>query len=169
MELKDCGILREDILNGVVNKLVDGLEDDMQNDIDNRIRSIIDEQIAKQTAEVVEKFIWQRLETITTQLYQPTNSWGEQTGEPTTLIEVVKDQFLKWWTTIVDNSGNAVRGYCATKQTRAEYYVKLAAKDALDKEVKAEFRLLVATSKKEMSAAVSKAMSAIVAKYYGNQ
>lgn len=52
MELKDCGILREDILNGVVNKLVDGLEDDMQNDIDNRIRSIIDEQIAKQTAEV---------------------------------------------------------------------------------------------------------------------
>ncbi|MDX1698982.1 MAG: hypothetical protein R3250_00120 [Melioribacteraceae bacterium] len=165
MNLEDCGILREDILNGIVNKFYDELYDDISHEADRLTREKVDEIVGQKVEEKVNCAIEKRIDELMNEQYQPVDCWGQKIRKPTTISEVLKNSFENWWSQKVDSRGNPSTSY-GSSETRAEYLTKKVASEVLSGALREDFNGMVKASKNEMKKSIANAITKILDKEY---
>lgn len=161
MNLEDCGILKEDILNGVIEHLADQITSSelryinstARETAEKRVQILIDEQINK------------HIEDLLSSPFQPLDIWGDKKGEPITLKDMMAASLNNWWTAPVDASGKAVSaGSYGTKYTRANFLVSKVAKEVIDKDLSKELSAMNKALREQIQAAMLKSIQQIIGK-----
>lgn len=113
-----------EIQEQVVHKLLDLIYEDLEPKAQKAALGRLDEAVNKAVTNVITKGV------------QPTNRFGEPTGERTTIKELLEKEAEEWLGMKVDKYGDtSARGYSKT-QTRAEYLFKEVIGDSLADTVK---------------------------------
>lgn len=159
MNLEDCGILKEDILNGVIEHLADQITSSelrhissaAQETAQKRVQILIDEQINK------------HIEDLLSSSFQPLDIWGDKAGEPITLKDMMAASLNNWWTAPVDANGKAVStNSYGTKTTRADFLVSKIAKEVIDKDLSKELYAMNKALRAQIQAAMTKSIQQII-------
>ena len=132
--LENCGILREDILEGVINQIADGLDEQ----IDRQIRYSIETLIDTRVQEMLEKKISGVVDQYLAREFTPVDQWGEPKGPSTSVQDMLARTLTDWWTTKVDREGRP-NNY-GSDTVRAQYFASKVAKDVLEDSLKNEYQ-----------------------------
>jgi hypothetical protein len=149
--LEQLGITKDEILDRIVaNVLHEGLVDEGFQTAKREIVKGYKEGIQKAIDQTISATCAEALNTV----FQPVNTWGEKTGEPTT----VRDMFLKscqdWWVMKVDSHGNPSRDSYGSKKTMVQHHAEKAVADAVSGSMKSELIAVVADAKQKMADAI---------------
>ena len=158
--LENCGILREDILNGVVNRLVEPMEDDIQNAAIKATHNKIEELVGKKVETIVADAITAKVCELMASEVQPLNIWGEKRGKPRTINDILSDSLQTYWAEKVDRNGKKTDSYNAY-ETRVEHMVKKVANDVLKDSSSKEFQQLILDTKAKLSDSLSEAVKKV--------
>lgn len=149
--LKVLGLTQEDLAERVTEQLVDGIREETRKRIDalvsQRCLTIIDQAIANAVGNVLDL------------QYTPMDSWGEPSGKPSTLREVIKEKAVNWLGDMVTDQGKTItdhRNHYGDKHNRAQWMVNKACKDAVDAIAKQQIGQVTEEAKKQVQAMVSK-------------
>lgn len=136
----------------VAKSIARELRDDMRKDV----RDIVVETARAQVADII-------TETMAAG-FRKTNSYGEPTGEPITLREMVVDQVKGELVRLVDGYGRPADRYNGGNLTFIEYHSRKAATEALKGEVGTAVADAVAEIKTGVKSLVTESMAAKVHK-----
>jgi hypothetical protein len=113
--------------------------------IDERVGAVVDELLVKE--------------------FQPFDVFGDKTGEPTTIKEMLAKSLQTWWTAPVNEQGKSVpRTAYGHKTSRAEFLVNKIAKDVIDKDLSKELREFTSETKAEIRKQMTAAIAEIINK-----
>lgn len=146
INLEECGILKEDILNGVVKQLCE--EFDRSNDY--QIRQEVSERIIKESARRVDEEITKVIQLTLETPFQPINVWGDKQGEATTVKQLVENNIEHYWKTTVDSRGRPTSSSYSDKQSRATYMTSKLVEELFDKKVKDDVQKIYDELKERM-------------------
>lgn len=158
--LENCGILREDILNGLIDKLAEPLEDEISSEASRLVSKKLDELVDKKVETVVTDAITAKINQLMASEIQPLNVWGEKRGKPRTINDILSDSLKEYWSVKVDNQGKPTDSW-SSKQTRVEYTVKKIAADVLNDKTSKEFNQLILNAKAQLSDSLTKAVKKV--------
>lgn len=151
--LEDCGIAREDILNSVVERLVAQL-------YDGRILGEVQAKVQAKAMAIVEERVSLAVDDLLSKPLQRTNLFGEPTGEPISIKDMMAESLVNWWTAKVNCDGKA--GGYGSKLTRAEYLTNKAAAEILEKDLRVEYNKLITELRTEIRTSFSKAVAELI-------
>jgi hypothetical protein len=159
--LQQLGITKDEVLDRIVASVLrEGLFDEGYETAKREIVKGYKEGIQKAIDQTISATCAEALNTV----FQPVNTWGEKTGEPTT----VRDMFLKscqdWWVMKVDSKGNPTRDSYGIRETMVEHHARKAVSEAVNNAMKAELQTVVADAKAKMAAAIGAYISEHIVK-----
>ncbi len=144
------GIKIADIEEQVVQEVAGKITEDIGRGIAAKLKANAQAQVERQITIIVAE--------VATQEFQPTNSWVEKRGAPTTIRDMMKKSIEEWWKCKVDSRGIATDNYSA-KMTRAEYYAKSVVGDYVGRELKSEMKAIVEAGREKVRQAMAEAVA----------
>ena len=145
MNLEDCGITREEVLDRLVDRLADSIHRSMEISIEKKV----EEAFARRAQDIIIDRVSRITDKYLETPYQPVNSWGEKVGEPTSVAEIIETTFQTWWKTPVDKAGKPVSSsFYGSKMPRAQYVAGEIAADVLGGHLKNEYKKVVDDAKR---------------------
>ena len=155
----------------VLQSIARGLRYDMQKHGFQLVRDLVVERIRKSLTEkiemCVERFVQEEVNRVLTGTIQPTNSWGEPKGEPTTLRDMMTKLVKEHLDQRVDSSGRVTQ--CSGNNTypRSEYLVRNALQGDIDKAVDKEVKIVVADVRKQLAESATKKLGSAIIELLG--
>jgi len=159
MNLEDCGILKEDILNGVVKKLTEEFD---QQELYQALQTA-SSRIEREAERIVTSKIAEKVDEMLSREFQPVDIWGDKVGGPTTISNIVERSLQNWWTATVGEDGKPVgRSHYGKKMPRAEYIMNGLITPEVRRLAEEDIRKVVSETKGQMSKQFQAALANIV-------
>ena len=147
--LEELGLDLEDIQEQVVSaaalRVADRAGRELENKLILKAQAIVDAKVA----EVVDK--------VMNDVFQPVDTWGKKTGEPTTIRKMMEKSIEKYWNEKVD-SGGKPSNYSGN-MPRAEYFAKNVVAKMVDYNMSSEMKKIIDAGKDKVREAMAKAVT----------
>ena len=160
INLEECGILRDDILNGVVNQLLENFDGVMYSQVENAVQNAIGKRVEK----LVDQKVGEVIDSYLAKPIQPVDIWGDKKGAPKTIHEMLESSLASWWTTKVNRAGKPVSSSYDAVSTRIDFYMKKNIEDVLNNEMKDAMSEVIKETKAHVKAAMLKSVEELVNK-----
>ena len=140
----DKALVQEQVVSNITNQMMPNI----RHEIKMTVLANLDKAVDNMIAEIVEE--------VTSDVFQPTTSWGEPNGEPTTIKDMIAEKTLKWWEDKVDRQGKPTRYTGAI--TRAEYFAEKTVGEYVRRQLDNDIKDLTARAKETINDAMAEAI-----------
>lgn len=152
-QLIDVDELRQQVIEDAAGRIANDVMRSSKNEIVDKARKLVEAEISERITEIADSAL--------NKSFQPVNTWGEPTGEPTTVRDELAKKMETWWNERVDNSGNKT-DYHGTP--RAQYLCEKLMKDLVDSELRQEMRVLVNDGKQRIKAKMAETVASVISR-----
>ena len=154
--IEDLGIDLEEIKERIVKDAARQIADTVGKGITHNLILNAQNAVNLKVNEVIDEVL--------SQTFQPVNTWGEKTGEPTTIRALMEKSVSDWWNEKVDSSGR--KSTYGTAMPRAEYFAKQVVAKQVDYNVSSEMKKIIDAGKEKVREAMSKAVAEQIKKIW---
>lgn len=167
MDLSALGITREELIDRIVEKVANDLMGDEER-LGVRVRDVINTKVDKAVALALTAAMPARVDAVFEKAlsveYTPINIWGEPTGAPRSIREVMLERAAQYMEQPVNEVGNPIstNSYGPKGVTRLQYYAGVAVKEAMNKETFVVLEQMKAEYSKKLREAVGVALASLI-------
>ena len=169
--LKALGIelTEEKVLDAIASHFVEQLED-YDEGIRQKASAELKRQVDIKVQSAVESALAEEMSRILSTIIAPVDIWGDRTGEPKALREMLADKSKNYWQQEVrEKSGEPVNGYCnENKITRAEFmcgvHIKKIAMDNIRSALKPQIDAIFDVISEQSSSAIRERLDKLAPK-----
>ena len=154
MNLSELGIDPKEIRQQIIDAASQQVVEEISHEIQGDVRKVVQTSINKKINILVEETLGQ--------IYQPIDTWGEPTGEATTLRKEFKKACENWWRVKVDDKGNVDKSYRTIP--RYEWVAKKAIEKIITINLQKEFNKLIADTKTQVKVGVVEVINGAIEK-----